>query len=387
MGGVVYDLHILAEGLSLLGHEVLAFDPGQESEGARPAAEFSEVWRVFKNAKVRLKSPRFLQGANLWLKHRQRYKELKTILEKEKIDVIVLYSAARNGLQTIHLAAKYKIPVVFRNVDMLHKLWPTKLEQTFVKMAEKYVYKRADYLLALTPKYADYLVNLGARRKRVDLLLFPIDVNAFSESVNSAEVRSRWELKGSDKVIVFIGTLYEFGGMADFIRLFPQILNRVPEARLLIVGDGPLRPKLEEIIRELKLHPAVRITGYEPFSKMPQYVSAAQVCLNAFPINSKTCDIFSAKIVQYLACGKPAVSSALPGITTLIPAESSGVVYADTFQGLADEVIRLLQDEGRSARLGQAGLGYIRKSHEQGAIIKRMEQFLKRVGTENHASA
>ncbi|GEM_PF-468638 len=395
MKGVVYDLHILAEGLSLLGHKVYAIDPGEQADEGHNgvlSSEVREVFRAFPEAKVRLRSPRFhrpslgklsinleIQGVRHIYRFSKIYSEIDKVLKEEKIDMILLYSAARSGIQAVQAAKRYNIPVVFRNVDMLYKLWPTYLERTAVKLHEKYVYPRMDMLLALTPKYKEYLIRLGANEARVELLPFPIDMKQFDPTVDSSEIRHRWGLDDNDQVIVFIGTLYEFGGLVEFTRQFPSVLKQVPKAKLLIVGDGPIRQRLEEIVAELNLSEHIIITGYQPFSQMPHYINAATMCLNVFPINENTKDIFSAKIIQYLSCGKATVSSALSGITTALPSESCGVVYANTIDEVIEKVVDMLRSSDRRKQLEKIGLEFIRQTHSHDKVILRLEEVLTKV--------
>lgn len=392
MAGVVYDLHMLAEGLSLLGHEVYAIDQGTQTEDARtniPEDEIKKVSRAFPGACVQLMSPHIPKPVlgNLSMdryhvvqcinRYNWLYKKIDEFLKNVKVDIIVLYSAVRLGRQAALLARKHRIPIVFRNVDMLHKLWPTPAERFVAKLMEKNVYPQMDRLFALTPKYADYLVKLGADRKKIDLLLFPIDMDIFKSSVDCSDIRQKWGLKREDKVIVFMGTLYKFGGIAEFAHRFPLILKQIPRAKLLIVGDGPLRPRLEQAMGELNVNGNIIITGYQPFDLMPKYISAATICLNAFPINDTTEDLFSAKIVQYLSCRKSTVSSSLPGITTVIPGESAGVVYADTMDDLAKEVVDLIKSPRKREKLEESGQNYVRQFHSHTTVIDRIEGLLK----------
>lgn len=388
MEGVVYDLHIVAEGLSLLGHKVFAIDPGCYCDEPSPTRV---VHRVFPEARVELRSPHSpaLSLGNLSLDTipaarrlyaaYRRYLEIGRYLDDEKIDIIVLYSAARSGIQTVRLAKKRKIPVVFRNVDILYNLWPTPFLRTIIKQIEKYIYRRMDMLLALTPKYAEYLIKFGADRSKVDLLLSPIDIQQFHPFVDCSEVCRRWGIDDDDQVIVFIGTLYEFGGLIEFTRELPSILKEVSRVKFLIVGDGPIRPALQKVIAELKLEERVIITGYQPYSDMPKYVTAATVCLNVFPINKRTEDIFSNKIIQYLSCGKSTVSTALPGITTLLDSESCGVVYSDTIEGLARELVDLLKSPARRKHLEQVGRIYVERAHSHTKVSVRFEEALRKV--------
>lgn len=388
MEGVVYDLHVLSEGLTRLGHKVYAIDPGRESEEAIPPRDVS---RVFPGASVELRSPQIpnRRVANFQLnrttvtwelyKAYRRYVEINRFLEQEKVDLIVLYSAVRLGAQTVHLAKKHKVPVVFRNVDKLYNLWPTRTSRAVARQLEKRVYPRVDRLLALTPKYAEYLIRFGGARSKTSLLLFPIDTKLFHPSVDCSIVRQRWGLKEDDQIITFIGTLYPFGGLVEFTRQLPAVLKEVPRAKLLIVGDGPIRGEIEATIAELKLENHVVLTGYQPFDDMPQYVSAATVCLNAFPINNRTNDIFSAKIVQYLSCGKPTVSSALPGIMTLLESQKCGVIYTASIEALGREIVQLMKSPERRQELGEIGRRYIEQNHSYEHVIASFEGELKQM--------
>lgn len=388
MEGVVFDLHVLAEGLVRLGHKVYAIDPGRGSEVPFPPRE---VTRVFPNATVELRSPYM---PSFWLDsytvHRsiilrrlyeayRRHVAIKEFLANEKIDIIVLYSGVNAGFQTARLARKHGIPVIFRNVDKLYNLWPTRMTRFVAKKIEKHVYPKMDKLLALTPKYAEYMVQLGGDERKVELLVFPIDTDKFHPSVDDSQVRRQWGIKKTDQCIVFVGTLYPFGGMIEFIRQFPSILKDAPRAKLLVVGGGPVLPEITKIVAELQLEKRVVLTNYQPFDQMPQYINAATICLNVFPINSRTSDIFSAKIVQYLSCGKATVSSALPGITTLLDSESSGVVFANTIEDLVREVAALLKSPKRRRKLGAVGRKYIEQNFSYDRIILKLERELRSV--------
>ncbi len=385
--GVVYDLHVLAEGLALRGHDVHVLDPGKY--GGEPNV-VEDLPRVFPDAHVSTVSPRFRPSG--WPGYRVtdriplarlaygcyvRHREIREFLRANAVDVILLYSGVRMGPQAVRLARRFGIPVVFRNVDKLYNLWPTWYWRTFAKRAEHYVYRRVDRTLALTPKYGDYLVRFGADRRDLSVLPFPIDVSKFHPAVDATRVREAWGITASDRVIAFVGTLYEFGGMLDFVERFPRVLRSVPDAKLLIVGDGAARPALDAAIARLGLGDRVVVTGYQPFDDMPHYIAAAELCINVFPINPRTDDIFSAKIVQYLACGKPTVSSALPGITTALSSEETGVVYAETIDGVADAVTKLLGEPDRRRHLAALGRCYVEQTHSQEVIVDQLENALR----------
>jgi len=385
---VVFDTHILAEGLSLLGHKVWAIDRDWDASRRFKfrTTEISNAARIYPKAQVLLRRPGFVRFPFIDVLSNAftHYLEIRKTIRDFKPDIIMLYSTLTSGLQSVHFARKFGIPIIFRNTDIMHNLMPYAPLRIATKSIERRIYPGVDMLLALTPKYAEYLERMGADKSKTELLLFPIDTGIFHPGVDCSEVRQKWGLDETDRVVVWVGTLYEFSGLNTFIRRFPEVIDRVPEAKLLVVGDGPSRSTMERTITELGLEDRVIITGYQPFETMPQYINLATVCINAFPVTNVTRDIFSAKIVQYLACGKPAISTALPGITTLIPGESHGVIYTDTAADMARELVLLLGSPERRQQLGQAGLDYVRREHDYAIITRRLETILEEAIEEKH---
>ena len=385
---VVFDVHFLAEALSLLGHKVFAIDyengwsrDGFFDLGSLETKEVYGVSRAFSAASVSLGRPGFikipvLSRISAAFTH---YREIQRTIRIKNIDAVVLYSVPTNGLQAIHLARRAGIPVIFRSIDILNNLVPYPLLRPIVRLLEKRVYAKADAVLPDTPQYLKYVIEMGAPESRVRLLHFPVDTGLFRPSVDCSEVRHKWGIGENENAIVFIGTLFGFSGLDDFIPHFPRIIEEIPEAKLLIVGDGPQRLKLERIITELGLEKQIIITGFQPYQTMPQYINLATVCINTFLVTDNTMDIFPAKMMQYVACGKATVATPLRGITTLLPGESHGVVYAQDAAGIADGVISLLKLPERRQQIERSGLNFIRENCSHEKIARELETILENV--------
>ncbi|MFH1382041.1 MAG: glycosyltransferase family 4 protein [Chloroflexota bacterium] len=381
MKKVVFEIHNLAETLSSLGHKVYAIDyentwqrNGVFRLGSLRTKNF-EVSRAVPGASVSLRRPGFIKvpGLSRLSAGFTHYQEIQKTIREKQIDVIMLYSVPTNGLQTIFLAKKHHIPVIFRSIDILHRLVSYPALRLPTKLMERRVYASADEILAITPNHRHYVISMGAPEAKVKLLPLPIDTSLFHPSVDYNDVRKKWGLTGQDQVIVFIGTLFEFSGLDGFLRQFPRVLADVPKVKLLIVGDGPQRQKLESIITELDLANRVIMTGFQPYSTMPQYINLATVCINPFLNTNVTRDIFPGKIIQYIACGKATVATPLLGITALIPDNSSGIIYANRPEDMAREVINLLKSTEYRQKIEQAGLDYVRQVHDQRKIARQLE--------------
>lgn len=390
---VVFEIHTISELLSLFGHNVYVIDyesmwkrEGFFNFGSLRTRVIGNVNRAYPNATVELRRPGFIKitGISRFSAIFTQYREIRRTIKEKKIDAIVLYSVPTSGWQAIHLAKKFNIPVVFRSIDVLNQMVTCPVLRPMTRLLEKHVYSKADYILALTPKMSKYVTDLGAEPSKVGQLLIPVDTTMFKPTPESGELRRKWGLGEGDVVILFIGTLFDFSGLDILIRCFNEVLKEVPEARLLIVGDGPQRPKLEKIVAETGLKKQVIITGFQPYETMPQYINMSTICINTFLVNDTTKDIFPSKIVQYLACGKAVVATRLPGMVTVIAGEDEGVMYSDSVGEMPARLVTLLKSKENRQRLERSGLTYVQQNHSNEGVAHQLEGKLEELVNKRH---
>ncbi len=375
---VVYDVHVLPEAMSVLGHNVYVIDYESMWDGTERPEEL-EVSRVLPEAKVHLMRTPFIKVAGLSRLSASfmQIGLIRRVIKEKKIDAIVLYSVPTNGLQALYLARSFGIPIVFRALDALYELvkYPVLKQATW--FLERQVYSHMDKLLTLTPKQSEYMVSMGAKPERCEVLPMTVDLDMFKPTEASDGLRQMWGIGEYSKVVLYMGTLYHFSGLEGFIKLFPMVMMENPDARLLIVGDGPQRGILERLINDEGLQDIVVITGFQPYKDMTRYINMADVCINPFVENNATRDIFPGKVAQFLACGKPLVHTPLPGICSMVSGVESGVVYAKTVIETIDFVNALLGNDGWRESLGTAGLDYARRVHDCGKVAMRLETILE----------
>jgi glycosyltransferase involved in cell wall biosynthesis len=381
---VVFEIHSLPELLSSLGHNVFVVDFGSLRDrkhifdfGTLRTKEFNDASRAHAGSSVELIRPGFIKApfldrASAIFTH---YFEIKRIIRDKKINAIVLYSVPTNGLQTITLAKKYGVPVVFRSIDVIHMLVPRKILRPLVFSLEKYVYTYVDKILTLSPKLSDYVVRMGADKNKVELLPFGVDMSKFNPYVEAEELRGKLGIAGDDKVIVYVGTLFEFSGLDLYLKQFPAVLEEFPGVKLVIVGGGALLEKLKELVINLRLTENVILTGFQPFDMMPQYINLADICINPFEVNATTRDIIPGKIIQYLSCAKPVLATSLPGMISLLSGPERGVVYSNIDE-LAENTIKLLKDSGMVKAIGENGYRYVKNNHDEREIARRLDIIL-----------
>jgi glycosyltransferase involved in cell wall biosynthesis len=202
------------------------------------------------------------------------------------------------------------------------------------------------------------------RRDRIVVLYNPL-VDEATKTRAGQPVDHPW-FNGEHPVVVSAGRLYPQKGFPVMLEAFAAVHRRLPQARLVILGEGPERAALEAKTEQLGLKDVVSFPG---FKKNPQaYFARAQVfAMSSF--NEGLCNV----IVEAMATGTPAVSTDCPhGPSEIISHGSDGyLVPVGDHHKLAQHLIELLESPADARRMGEAA----RLSSERFGVTNVMKNY------------
>jgi phosphatidylinositol alpha-mannosyltransferase len=152
--------------------------------------------------------------------------------------------------------------------------------------------------------------------------------------------------------ILFVGRLEKRKGLGDLLRAYRAMNSRVPHVRLIIVGDGPLRGRVESYVSRHRL-PNVILAGYVPQSVKPRYYSSADI----FCAPATGSESFGIVLLEALASGLPVVATEVPGyMSVLEPGKDSVTVPPKNWRELAASLVILARDAELRRRLADYAL-------------------------------
>ena len=372
--------HHLAEMLSLREHEVRAIDyellwrTQSKKELYSRRQVFNDVSKIHDRAKVSVIRPGiiklpYLDYVSLVISHR---KEILQQIEEFKPDAIVGFGIL-NSYLSARATKESNIPFIYYWIDVLHKLVPSTLFRPVGRGIESMALKWSDRVLVINDKLRDYVIKLGAPREQVHVLRAGINTRQFDPAYDGNPVRQQYGLGKGDTVLFFMGWLYKFSGLKEVIIQLAKDKNH--GFKLLIIGEGDSYEELCKLREEYKLQNQVILTGKKTYQEIPGFIAAADICLlPAYPWETIMQDIVPIKMYEYMAMGKPVISTRLPGIVKEF-GEGNGVVYVNKPEDAIAEAIRLVQ--GGSCRvLGARARSYVER-HSWDRITDEFEEILE----------
>lgn len=203
---------------------------------------------------------------------------------------------------------------------------------------------RGRRFVVISESTRDDLVARGIAAERIEVVHCGLDHALYRP--DPAVARS------SRPTIVFVGRLRRYKGLDWVMRTLPDVIAKAPDARLVVLGDGPFREALEREARRLGVASAVEFRGFVPAAEKVRVMREAWVLVQPSPKEG-----WGLTVVEAGACGTAVVASDAPGLRDSVRDGETGLLvpYGDRAK-LAETLVRVLGDATLRERLGQAGI-------------------------------
>jgi glycosyltransferase involved in cell wall biosynthesis len=212
----------------------------------------------------------------------------------------------------------------------------------------RWKYRQVDLFIAASSAIRDVLVQDGIRGDQIVIVHDGIDV-AKIERLPALDVRAEYWLPHGVPVLVNVGALVAHKGQRYLIDAMPHVLRAVPDAHLVIFGEGELRRPLERQVKELGLEKHVMLPGFR--ADVLQLMKSADL----FVMSSIT-EGLGSTVLDAMAMKLAIVGTRAGGIPEAILHGSTGLLVPPAHaRELADAIVALLKDPARRARMGEAG--------------------------------
>jgi glycosyltransferase involved in cell wall biosynthesis len=285
---------------------------------------------------------------------------LKKFFRENKIDVVL----ANYGLSAAHLAPicrDLNIPLlaIFHGHDATDRKLLTEYHDKYQEL-----FRYATYIIAVSRDISNGLVRLGASPEKMQIVPCGVNVNKFEPSSSTRE-----------NIFVGVGRFVAKKGPLYTIQAFHQAWKKHPDARLVLIGSKTgLFKECEELVRTLGIEQAVTFTGILSQDEIKQRMASAL----AFVQHSVTApngdtEGTPVSVLEASASGLPVISTLHGGIKEAIIHNKTGLLVPEKdVDGMANHMIKLMNDHALAASMGIAGRQHIVAHYDQEKQIAKL---------------
>ncbi|HEX9821711.1 MAG TPA: glycosyltransferase family 4 protein [Methylomirabilota bacterium] len=211
------------------------------------------------------------------------------------------------------------------------------------------LYRRTAAVFAVSRQIEGRCRAVGIPAERVTWIPGAADLSRFG-GVDGRAIREEFEL-GGVPVVVSVARFAANRGHELLLDGFERLLARLPEARLLLVGKGERRSRLEQLVADKSLGHRVVFTGYRDHD-LPQVLAAA----DCFALMAAGSDESCRAALEAMAAGRPVVARHVGALPETVADGETGLLLADASpDALAAALATILADPGRARAMGLAG--------------------------------
>ena len=291
------------------------------------------------------------------------------LLKSERVDLVHTHSSKAGilGRWAAHFAG---VPQIFHTYHGFgfhdyQKWW---IRKAFI-WVERVTARITDKLIVVSSENVKKgLVNRIGKKGQYEVVHCATNIKAFSEiKIDFDEKKREFGIDAESPVVAMIACFKPQKAPQDFIFLAHRVSQVLPSTRFLLVGDGELRPEVEELIRRFKLKEKVILTGWR--RDVPEIMQIIDVLVltslwEGLPI------VFA----EAMASEKPVVATDVDGAKEAIIEGVNGfLVEPHNIEKFAERVIKLIRDRNLAQRMGKEGKKMVYPTFDLTHMLKRIE--------------
>lgn len=355
LSGVTNYIHINKLALEKLGHEVSVF-------------AFGDPRFTHQEKNVIISPGLAVKGAyHIGLGYSRQ-----AIALIQSMDVLHLHHPFLSGRLALKYCQPKGIPLVFTNhtrYDLYFRYYapflPAGLGLLYLKWYLPGFCRRMDLVISPSEGLKKVSRSWGVDAP-IEVIPNGIDLQPFKNPQASID-RAAFSLNDEHIVLLFVGRVVAEKNLGFVVKAFSEVSKKNQQVRLLIIGEGDDRPRLERLVVSLGNQGKVMFTGMIPYQDLPAYIHLG----DAF-VTASTTEVHPFTIIEANACGLPVLGIDSPGVSDTIVNGENGYIVSDSFDLFVERMMQLVTDHQQREKMGKKALEMV----EQYSIEKTAGQVL-----------
>ena len=296
-------------------------------------------------------------------------------------DVLHAHSPALCGAAALKAGRELALPVVYE----IRAFWEDaavgngtghegSVRYRLTRGLENRVVAGADAVMTICHGLRDDLVARGVLAGKIGIMPNGVDLHLFGMPIPRDPAFAAELGLGDGPVIGFIGSFYDYEGLDDLIAAMPALVAAHPQARLLLVGGGPMEEVLRQQAAESPVHEAIRFVGRVPHHEVERYYALADIMAYPRKASRLTDLVTPLKPLEAMAQGKLVAASSVGGHRELITDGRTGALFMpDDPQACADALAGLLTHREDWNAMRDCARAHVEQHHDWARNVARYD--------------
>jgi len=288
---------------------------------------------------------RAMTGPTLYLAISRLVDELHRLAD---FDVVHGHTLIPDGYAAVRIGRRIGVPVVCTSHGSDGNVYPQSMF-AYRKFAQEVV-SQADQVIAVSDALRKDLYSLALPKRLIRIIPNSVDAGDFAFcGQDKNAIRRVLGIPQNASVLIFVGTISREKGVYGLVEAFEILAEQQPRLHLVMLGNGPDLPRLQEMAASRLGLSRVRLVGQVPHTDVPNWLAASDVFV--FPSYHEG---MPNAVLETMACGLPVVATSVGGIPEVIQNGMTGLLVAPKdVDALVDATRLLSRDSGLRKELGE----------------------------------
>ena len=238
------------------------------------------------------------------------------------------------------------------------------------KFLAKQALRRADHIVCCSSAIEKETIQLGATPDKKEVIFIGTNTSKFSPAQKDTMLLQRLNISDSSPVVISTRSLRSVYDVETLIRAIPLVLEEVPEARFVIVGQGEQTSYLERLAQDFGISDSVKFVGWIPHDELPKYLASSDVY-----VSTSLSDGTSISLLEAMACGLAPVVTDIPANQPWIKDGENGfLIPVKDHKMLATRITYLIKNAEIRREFGKANRQIIQEKAEYETEMAKVER-------------
>jgi 1,2-diacylglycerol 3-alpha-glucosyltransferase len=269
------------------------------------------------------------------------------------MDVVHVHHPFVSGTLALRYCRPRGIPIVFTNhtrYDLYAQVYmpilPDIVGETIIQAYLPPFCRACDLVIAPSEGLRQVLLRLGVDAP-MEVVPNGVNLEPYGKITHKVD-RGLFGFKPEQVVLVYVGRLGPEKNLPFLLRSFAGTAAAYETVRLLLIGDGPERDNLQDLVHNLNVDDKVHFTGMVPYEELPGFLASA----DAFVTASVT-EVHPLSVIEAMAAGLPVLGIISPGVSDTIEDRVTGFLASDDLAAFTAKMVLLVTDGEVRGKMGE----------------------------------